>query len=200
MLLSRETDAVEQALEGGIAAGVVHPAARVYEVSEVITFDGDAVLFDGESERIFREQGLEASYANESLLARTPMGAGPFGRLLKTISSLQKLIPAHDPSIRVALVTARNAPAHERVLHTLDAWDVRVDQMFKLGDFERSSFLTVLKPHIFFDDQDHHAAHVPSLMAPYRAGASVPDLDGAKVLAIPPPVSSTGEEAGWAMP
>src|SRR5687767_14527416 len=103
MLLSRETDAVEQALEAGIAVGVVYPAARVYEVSEAITFafDGDAVLFDGESERIFREQGLEASHANESLLARTPMGAGPFGRLLKTISSLQKLIPAHDPPIRV---------------------------------------------------------------------------------------------------
>ena len=99
MLLSRETDAVEQALEAGIAAGVVHPAARVYEVSEVITFDGDAVLFDGESERIFREQGLEASHANESLLARTPMGAGPFVRLLKTISSLQKLIRRIDPPI-----------------------------------------------------------------------------------------------------
>ena len=142
MLLSRETDAVEQALEAGIAAGVVYPAARVYEVSDAITFafDGDAVLFDGENERIFREQGLEASHANESLLARTPMGAGPFGRLLKRISSLQKLIPAHDPPTRVALVTARNAPAHERVLHTLDAWDVRVDQMFKLGGLERSSF------------------------------------------------------------
>ncbi|QQP89862.1 5'-nucleotidase [Skermanella sp. TT6] len=201
MFLSREADAVEQALEAGIAAGVVYPAARAYEVSDAITFafDGDAVLFDGESERIYREQGLEAFQANESLLARTPMGAGPFGRLLKTISSLQKLIPAHDPPIRVALVTARNAPAHERVLHTLDAWDVRVDQMFMLGGLEKSSFLAVLRPHIFFDDQDHHAgpaaAHVPSVRVPYRAGASAPDLAGAKILGAPAPVPLIAEAA-----
>jgi 5'-nucleotidase len=189
MFLSRETDSVEQALEAGIAAGVVYPAAGAYEVANSITFafDGDAVLFDGASERIYKEQGLDVFLANEKLHASTPMQAGPFGRLLKTISSLQRLIPPKDPPIKIALVTARNAPAHERVLHTLDVWGVRVDQMFMLGGLEKRPFLMVLKPHIFFDDQDVHAgpaaAHVPSVRVPYRPGATAPDLSGAKVIA-----------------
>jgi PNKP adenylyltransferase domain, ligase domain/5'-nucleotidase len=101
----------------------------------------------------------------ETLVMQPARSAGCSRRSPACRTSLQKLIPAHDPPIRVALVTARNAPAHERVLHTLDAWDVRVDQMFMLGGLEKS--LAVLKLHIFFDDQDHHAgpaaAHVPSV-------------------------------------
>ncbi|WP_145677925.1 5'-nucleotidase [Azospirillum brasilense] len=188
MFLSREIEPVEQALEAGIAAGVVYPAAGVYEVGDGITFafDGDAVLFDGESEQIYKDRGIEAFLEHEKRNARTPMKAGPFGRMLKTLSSLQALIPPKNPPIKIALVTARNAPAHERVLHTLDIWGVRVDQMFMLGGLAKHPFLTILKPHIFFDDQDVHAApaaeHVPSVRVPYRVGATAPDLSAAKVI------------------
>jgi 5'-nucleotidase len=88
LFLSRESESVEQAIDAGIAAGVVYPVAADYAVADVITFafDGDAVLFDGESQRIFDEQGLNAFLEHERLNARNPMGAGPFGRLLKTLA------------------------------------------------------------------------------------------------------------------
>ncbi len=188
MFLSREEPSVEQALAVGIAAGVVYPAAATYKVSEVITFafDGDAVLFGGESEEIYKTRGLKDFLANEKALAQTPMSAGPFGRLLKTISSLQQLAVSKSPPINIVLVTARNAPAHERVMFTLDAWGIRVDQMFMLGGLEKRPFLKVLQPHIFFDDQHAHAGPasecVPSVRVPYRPIGMAPDLEGAKII------------------
>ena len=188
MFLSREDRSVEEALAVGIAAGIVYPAAATYTVSDEITFafDGDAVLFGGESEEIFKTRGLEDFLANEKELARTPMSAGPFGRLLKTISSLQRLVPPENPPINIALVTARNAPAHERVMNTLDAWGIRVDQMFMLGGLEKRPFLKVLRPHIFFDDQHAHAGPaaecVPSVRVPYRPVGVASNLEGAKII------------------
>ncbi|WP_448208187.1 5'-nucleotidase [Azospirillum sp. sgz302134] len=188
LFLSRESESVEQAVDAGIAAGVVYPAAATYDLADAITFafDGDAVIFSGESEGIYAAQGLEAFVAHEKENARNPMKAGPFGRLLKTLSSLQAVFDAKDSPVRIAIVTARNAPAHERVLHTLDAWDIRVDQMFLLGGLPKAPFLQVLKPHIFIDDQDAHAApaaqHVPSARVPFRAGATAVDVAGAKMI------------------
>ena len=193
LFLSRESEFVEQAIDAGIAAGVVYPAAPDYAVADVITFafDGDAVLFDGESQRIFEEQGLEAFCEHERLNARNPMGAGPFGRLLKTLSNLQSAFEQQkDSPVRIALVTARNAPAHERVLYTLEIWGVRIDQMFMLGGLPKHPFLKVLKPHIFFDDQDVHAGHAsnraPSARVPFRCAATASDVSGAKIIPMAP--------------
>jgi 5'-nucleotidase len=201
LFLSRESESVEQAIDAGIAAGVVYPVAADYAVADVITFafDGDAVLFDGESQRIFDEQGLNAFLEHERLNARNPMGAGPFGRLLKTLASLQAAFQEKDSPVQIAVVTARNAPAHERVLHTLDIWGIRVDQMFMLGGLPKPPFLQVLKPHIFFDDQDVHARHAseqaPSARVPYRRAAATDCLSSAKVIPIPPAVAKPDSAA-----
>ena len=113
-----------------------------------IAFDGDAVLFSDESERIFQKDGLEAFVENEKRLAKKELPQGPFAHFLKTISDLQKQFPHDTSPIRTALVTARNAPAHERVIRTLRAWDVRIDEAFFLGGLPKKDILEAFHPHI----------------------------------------------------
>lgn len=147
-------------------------------ISEIrIAFDGDAVLFSEESERIYKEQGLEAFAANEERKAREPMNEGPFTKLLKTISEIQKNIRNSDLNIRTALVTARNAPSHERVVRTLRAWDVSIDEAFFLGGISKTEVLKAFGAHIFFDDQKMYteaaSSVIPSRTVPYQTGSSL---------------------------
>ena len=112
------------------------------EIEQIkIAFDGDAVLFSDESERIYQEQGLEAFLNHEKINARKPLPEGPFAKLLRTLSFLQNEFPKDKVPIRTALVTARNAPAHERVIRTLREWNVRIDEAFFLGGLEKARFL-----------------------------------------------------------
>lgn len=137
-----------------------------------IAFDGDAVLFSDDSEMIYQKEGLEAFEENERRLAKDPMKAGPFAKFLKTISDLQKELPATEAPIRTALVTARSAPAHERVIRTLRAWGVRIDEAFFLGGVTKKDVLKAFGAHIFFDDQAVHtepaSTVVPSARVPYK--------------------------------
>ena len=148
-------------------------ARVVYEKANVgLAFDGDAVLFSDESEKIYQAEGLEAFAENEKKNANNPLPAGPFAKFLKTISDLQKEFSTDQVPIRTALVTARNAPAHERVIRTLRAWGVRIDEAFFLGGIQKKDILKAFGAHIFFDDQALHTGPasevVPSARVPYK--------------------------------
>jgi 5'-nucleotidase len=163
----------EADVRSALAAGV--PAARVYPHSarassahpnEVrIAFDGDAVLFSDEAERVFQKRGLDAFQAHERDQAATPLAAGPFKPLLEALQRLQHE-PATGMRIRTALVTARSAPAHERAIRTLMDWNVEIDEAMFLGGLPKGEFLREFEPDFFFDDQTGHiqnaAEHVPS--------------------------------------
>lgn len=134
----------------------------------------DAVLFADESEMIFKEKGLRAFEENERARAREPLAEGPFAQFLKKLSNLQKELGTQDCPIRTALVTSRSAPAHERVIRTMRAWNVRVDEAFFLGGLEKREVLKAFGAQIFFDDQSIHTASaaqaVPAARVPYCKG------------------------------
>ncbi len=159
LFLSASPVDVAQAMSAGIAAGLIYPtpwtlADPRHQIR--IAFDGDAVLFSDESERIFQEQGLPAFHEHESRNAHVPLTDGPFAKLLRTLSLLQGDIPAESSPIRLALVTSRGMPAHERVIRTLHAWKVRIDEAFFMGGVSKTPILQSFNPHIYFDDQEAH--------------------------------------------
>ena len=179
LFLSAYEDDVQSAIDSNIAAGIIctdglHTYDCDRQIRQIrIAFDGDAVLFSDESEQIFQEQGLEAFEENERRNADNPLGAGPFAKFLKTLSALQKDFTQEEAPIRTALVTTRCAPAHERVIRTLRAWDVRIDEMFFLGGVRKKDVLQAFGAHIFFDDQSVHTGPasevVPAARVPYRS-------------------------------
>ncbi len=174
LFLSANEEDVQDAVNAGYAAGLIIPDID-YGGTEKgpikIAFDGDAVLFSDESEKIYQAEGLEAFAEYERRNAGNPLPEGPFAKFLKTLSLIQKRFGADCP-IRTALVTARCAPAHERVIRTLRAWDVRVDEAFFLGGIDKSTILESFGADIFFDDQQVHLERaskvVPSARVPYR--------------------------------
>ena len=174
LFLSANEEDVQDAVNAGIAAGLICPA--VYDENEIdvikIAFDGDAVIFSDEAEKIYKAKGLEAFSEHERANAKKPLPEGPFAKFLKTISYIQEQFEADSAPIRTALVTARCAPAHERVIRTLRAWGVRVDEAFFLGGIEKSRVLASFGADIFFDDQQLHIApaskYVPSARVPYK--------------------------------
>lgn len=177
LFLSHNEDDVRGALADGIAAGIiVDNGLKTYdtegEIEQIrIAFDGDAVLFGADSEKIYREKGLDAFTENERKNARKPLPEGPFARFLQTLSSIQQEFPPQEAPIRTALVTARSAPAHERVVRTLRAWNVRIDEAFFLGGISKREVLKAFGAHIFFDDQEVHTLPasevVPSARVPF---------------------------------
>jgi 5'-nucleotidase len=140
-----------------------------------IAFDGDAVLFDDTSEIVYKAEGLAGFHKNEDKKRDEPMREGPYATLLKKLSRLQDRLPfsVEFSPVRIAIVTARSAPAEMRVIKTLRHWGVYVDEVFFLGGLEKAKVLRAFKPHIFFDDQDLHleaaAKFVPSGKVPYTS-------------------------------
>ena len=172
LFLSANEADVREALAAGVAAGLIcsnPPIDPAKETPQIrIAFDGDAVLFSDEAERIFQEQGLEAFTEHERENARKPLPEGPFAKLLKTISVIQNSYPKESGPIRTALVTARSAPAHERVVRTLRAWNVRIDEAFFLGGIQKSEILKAFDADIFFDDQAVHTDPASKLVPAAR--------------------------------
>ncbi len=160
LFLSADEGDVREALAAGF------PAARVYSQSVLeadrhpqevrIAFDGDAVLFSDEAERIYQAEGLPAFQAHEQSHALRPLPPGPFKPLLEALHRLQSLGAAVPMRIRTALVTARSAPAHERAVRTLMEWNIEVDEAMFLGGLEKGPFLRQFEPDFFFDDQPRH--------------------------------------------
>jgi len=160
LFLSADDNDVLSAIENGIAAAkILHTKEDIHtsKAEQVkIAFDGDAVLFSEESELIFKEKGLDAFLAHEIENRDNPLQMGPFAKLLLTIATIQKKFPHEKSPIRTALVTARSAPAHERVIKTLNLWGVRIDESFFLGGSDKFEILEAFGADIFFDDQDAH--------------------------------------------
>ncbi|MBA54779.1 MAG: 5'-nucleotidase [Pseudomonadales bacterium] len=174
LFLSTNPEDVRNALElGYAAASIISPSKSPQKnlATELkIAFDGDAVLFSDESEQIYQSQGLEAFTASERAAAKTPMRGGPFKPFLQALHNLQSQFEEELCPIRTALVTARSAPAHERVVRTLRNWNIRIDESLFLGGLDKGAFLKAFGADVFFDDQEGHcvsasehvaAGHVP---------------------------------------
>jgi len=158
LFLSSHAEDVRQALAANCAAASLLPSSPKNSNNQElkIAFDGDAVLFSDEAERIFQEKGLAAFKKSEQQAAKTPLKDGPFKGFLLALHQIQQLFKPDECPIRTALVTARDAPAHERVIHTLRAWDIRIDEALFLGGLAKGDFLQAFEADIFFDDQDGH--------------------------------------------
>lgn len=159
LFLSANPESVRRSLEHGIAAATILPAKALQQRSDQlrIAFDGDAVIFGDESERVSREQGVEAFGRHERDKAKEPLSGGPFRGFLSALHDLQAAFPpGKDAPIRTALVTARSAPAHERVIRTLREWGVRLDEALFLGGRHKGPFLEAFGADIFFDDSQHN--------------------------------------------
>ena len=172
LFLSTVAEDVRHALAAGVAAATLLPSKAQSGGDDLLrlAFDGDAVLFSDEAEQVFKREGLEAFRSSERDAAKRPLQGGPFKAFLAAVHRIQQEFSPDACPIRTALVTARSAPAHERVIRTLRAWDIRLDESLFLGGWAKGAFLKAFGADIFFDDQalhcdsarDHVAAgHVP---------------------------------------
>jgi 5'-nucleotidase len=158
LFLSQSVEDVQSAANQGFAAGLIYsPPADLQTAPRQIriAFDGDCVIFSDEAQRIFDENGLEAFYLYEQENAKKELPAGPFAKLLRTLSQIQGSNPDTSP-VRIALFTDRNMPAHERVIRTLRAWNVRLDEAFFLGGVAKTEFIKAFGANIFFDDKEEY--------------------------------------------
>lgn len=168
LFLSADGADVRQALESGVAAATILPSAGNWQDEDGVlkfAFDGDAVLFSDEAEKIYKSSGLEAFAKSEKLSASQPLSGGPFKPFLAALQQLQMEFPAGEAPIRTCLVTARSAPAHERVVRTLRAWNIRIDESLFLGGMAKGPFLKSFGADVFFDDQQGHCDSARDLVA-----------------------------------
>jgi 5'-nucleotidase len=215
LYLSAYEKDVQEALQAGIAAAVIYqadpttamkqliesasaqsppsarppagPAVPVDPCEEIrIAFDGDNVLFGSEAEDVYQKEGLDKFVEHEVKHASRPLADGPFAKLLRTLAVLQKDPNFDKPPIRTALVTARNLPAHLRVLNTFRAWGIHVDEAFFMGGVSKAGVLAAFQPHIFFDDQEGHCRAASEVVSTARVplplvGSSVlPEASGSE--------------------
>lgn len=173
LFLSTNADDVRKTLNAGYAAATILSGPPLASPSTQlrIAFDGDSVLFSDTSERLYRQRGLAFFAENERNEAKTPLPGGPFKDFLAALHHLQTQFNSDASPIRTALVTARSAPAHERVVRTLRAWGIRIDEALFLGGLPKGEFLKAFGADIFFDDQKGHcesaAEHVATAHVPH---------------------------------
>lgn len=175
VFLSSDPNDVANTLDAGVAAATMLPSAKsddAYTQGKLcIAFDGDAVVFSDEAERVFKQKGLVEFSRHETAAAKKPLPGGPFRNVLSALHRIQAEFPADQSPIRTAIITARAAPAHERVIRTLRAWDIRIDEAVFLGGLPKGEFLRTFGADIFFDDQHGHCEsareHVPTGHVPH---------------------------------
>ncbi|MEL6979210.1 MAG: 5'-nucleotidase [Pseudomonadota bacterium] len=181
LFLSANAGDVRAAIAAGQPAGHVAPGAALADDQDDpelrIAFDFDGVLADDASERVFAEHGLEGFRAHEAARQDEPHRPGPLYPLLRRVAAIQAIettaaaARGYAPRLKTALVTARGAPANERVVSTLLEWGVRLDKSFFMNGAEKTSVLRTLRPHVFFDDQKAHvdraAAYSPAVHVPF---------------------------------
>lgn len=181
LFLSANEEDVIKAISSGYPAGTVLPS-KITDDSEsnelIIAFDFDGVIADDESETVFQEGGISAFHAHEINKSNIPHSPGPLADFFKKLALMQALEEKEQEKdknykriIRTAIITARNAPAHERVITTLESWGVNANEIFFLGGMKKERILNVLKPHMFFDDQKSHlesdAGDIPMVHIPF---------------------------------
>jgi len=180
LFLSANKEDVEQAIASGFPAGLVLNTDVDDDLTDNelrVAFDFDGVLADDEAERIYQAEGLAAFSREEALKRAEPLGKGPLADLFSRIALIQQLqeearrLDAALPKwLKIAIVTARNAPAHERMINTLKSWHISVDEAFFLGGIDKSCVLSVMRPHLYFDDQTLHLErldHIPMVHIPF---------------------------------
>ncbi len=175
VFLSTDPEDVANTLGSGFAAATMLPsntkssAASKGKLS--IAFDGDAVVFSDEAELVYQQKGLIEFAKHEVKAAKKPLPGGPFRNMLSALHRIQSEFPTGESPIRTAIITARSAPAHERVIRTLRAWDIRIDEAVFLGGLPKGEFLRTFGADIFFDDQQGHCdsarKHVPTGHVPH---------------------------------
>lgn len=180
-LTANQNDA-QQAIDFGIPAAVLLtnnvPEYSNQNKGEIrIAFDGDAVIFSEDSELIYKKEGLEKFKENEKENANSPLKEGPFANFLKIISELQNSLGEGNKLIKTALITARNAPSHKRVINTLRKWNVKINEVFFLGGISKNPILKAFGAQIFFDDQKVYtepaSEYVPSGTVPYKSNSEI---------------------------
>ena len=196
LFLSREQADVQAAIDAGIPAALLYkqPLEMPEQTDKLrIAFDADAVLFSEESEAIYKERGLAAFLEHEKVNADKALPDGPLAGVLKKLGLMQAGHTPEDAPVKIAIVTARNSPAHERVIKTLRVWGVRVDAAFFLGTLSKDRILKAFGAHIFFDDQERHLApasySVPCALVPYRSSSVLRQ----RIAESAPPVDDPGE-------
>ncbi|MEM7359985.1 MAG: 5'-nucleotidase [Pseudomonadota bacterium] len=175
VFLSSDSTDVTSTLAAGIAAATMLPSNKSSNTDNqdklCIAFDGDAVVFSDEAEQVFKQKGLVEFAKHEVAAAKRPLPGGPFRNMLSALHRIQSEFPADESPLRTAIITARAAPAHERVIRTLRAWDIRIDEAVFLGGMEKGQFLRTFGADIFFDDQQGHCdsarQHVPTGHVPH---------------------------------
>lgn len=177
LFLSANPDDTKKAISAGFAAGTVLETKVIDDENDTqlrLGFDFDGVIADDSSEQFYKEnQGnMSVYHHHEQELALNPLAGGPIGALLQKISFFQRLEnaqveknPEYKKILSTAIITARNAPAHERVVTTLKSLNIEVDDVFFLGGIDKARILNILKPHIFFDDQMVHLDHLENIPA-----------------------------------
>jgi 5'-nucleotidase len=186
LFLSANESDVRAAIEQGLPAGQVLPSASNHDSADRtlrVAFDFDGVLADDESERIYKEHGLEQFAQHEADRVGIAHDPGPLMNLLRHVNSIQRIEEeralrdlSYEKRLSVSIVTARNSPAHERARDSLRRWGVFVDNAFFLGGIPKHEVIEILNPHIFFDDQIDHlegsAKSVPSVHIPFGVANS----------------------------
>ncbi len=143
-----------------------------------VAFDFDGVIADDEAEKVYKKEGIEKYYEYETKHSQEALNPGPLADFFKRLSYFQKLEtkkeaknPQYKKILKTAIITARNAPAHERAVNTLKKWGVTVDEMFLLGGVEKKRILDIMKPHLYFDDQlihlDDNIQNIPLVHIPF---------------------------------
>lgn len=197
LFLTTNVDDAQRVIDARACAAAVlkpppHAAEAAPEDQVRIAFDGDAVLFDDASELVYKTEGLDRFHTIEDEKRNEPMNDGPYAILLRKLARLQERLPfgADASPVRIAIVTARSAPAEMRVINTLRHWGVYVNEIFFLGGVPKSKIVKAFRAHLFFDDQDLHldpaAKHVPSGRVPYRSDS--PLYTALPILAPEPPL------------
>ncbi|MCB0536396.1 MAG: 5'-nucleotidase [Bacteroidetes bacterium] len=187
LFLSKDEKDVQVVIDSGIsAAATIYDPPTSFDSTDnrvKIAFDADAVLFDEESELRYKTEGMEAFHKHEAENEDNPLKEGPFANLLRKLSAIQEHLPTSIEltPLRIAIVTARNAPSHMRVIKTLRNWGVYVDEAYFMGGVSKDKVLKAFGAHIFFDDQDTHLAPaskvVPSGKVPYASKSPLKKLN-----------------------
>ena len=177
LFLSANPDDTKNAIRLGYAAGTVLDTKVTDDENDPqlrLGFDFDGVIADDSAEQFYKESkgNMSEYHKHEQQLASNPLEGGPIGKLLQRISFFQKLEnkqaekdKSYKKILSTAIITARNAPAHERMVTTLKNLNIEVDDVFFLGGIDKSRILNILKPHIFFDDQMVHLDHLENIPA-----------------------------------
>lgn len=185
LFLSSNPEQVKKVLELGIGAAVIQPSSKsesaITQSQIRVAFDGDAVIFSDEAEKVHGELSLEGFHDHERRYANVPMSAGPLRPFLEVLHTIQQAFPAEDCPIRTALVTARGLQAHRRAINTLHSWNIRLDEMMFLGGRNKGPFLKSFKADLFFDDSKRNIdAAVEHSVPSGHVASGVRNMEGAQ--------------------